>query len=278
MKIVLRPLNRDSWSGYIRYPRCFDRLGSYLKRSGARYTGLSIIDEERLGKELGKNLNQNSDFWDTFHLRLDEKDYVIDTSLGPEKELEYLFVTNGHKRIAASLRERKPTADYVVINVEEDAKEVNKLARFKRQAYTELDKLTVDEMRKALRVLGINSTNVSAELAESTLTRLIEENPQKFIDLWVNNKNKETQFLIEEAVASNVLRKVKTSYKYGTDMLGYTLDDAIQYLNNPTNRDVKSAIWTQVEAKKSVFSGDLTVDEAVDKVIQTRAKKVNEES
>jgi hypothetical protein len=65
-------------------------------------------------------------------------------------------------------------------------------------------------MRKCLRIFGVKSDTMSNELLESTLFNLIDKNPQKFFTVWVNNKTKETQYLIEEAIAKGIIRKDHT--------------------------------------------------------------------
>jgi len=251
MKVILRPINRNTWSGVMRYPNCAYVLGPYLKRSGARYTGLSKLEEEELGKELGVDLKPNSKFWDDYGIRITDKDLIIDTELGPEEKLKYLHSKN-HKRVSVGPR-IKAGADFQLIEEETEAKEANVKNRMKRKAVQEFDKLTSNEIRKALRVFGYNAENVTNEVVEDMLYKIVEERPREFLEVWVNNKNKEIQYLLEEAIANNIIRKNKTIYKYGTDIIGNTLEDAIDYLNNPINQDLKIAILSQLEGKKAVY-------------------------
>jgi len=245
--------NPDPWSGYTVYKNCRHAIGPYVKRSGQPYTGLE--NEEVVKQELEKTLNidlsPKSDFWKTFNVFLGDRDIILDTSI-PEQKLKYYFLRS-HKNVALGLNDRKPSANYILMQAEEEAKEQNTKARTKRKAIAEFDKLTVNEMRKALRLYNYNSTNTSPEVVESTLFKLVEEDPNKFLILWVNNKNKDTQFLIEEACAKGVLRKNKTVYKYGTDIIGYTLDEAIDYLNNPEQNDLKLGIKAQLQNKENTL-------------------------
>ena len=252
MKVILRPINKNNWSGIVRYSNCSDHLNSYYTRTGRRYTGLSDLDAERIGKKLGVNLNPNADFWDTFGIQIKDRDVIIDTSLGEEEELKYLFAKN-HKRVVIG-NTVKAGADYQLIESENEAFVENVKNRLKRRAISEFDKMTPDQMRKALRLFGYSSDRISNEVAESTLFSIVETDPESYLKIWVDNSNKDVQYLLEEAAANNVIRKSKTVYKYGTDVLGYTLDDAIDYLKNPTNQDVKKAILTQLETKGSIFS------------------------
>lgn len=90
---------------------------------------------------------------------------------------------------------------------------------------------------------------MSNELIESTLFNLIDKQPKKFFDLWVNNKSKETQFILEQAVAKGVIRKEKTQYYYGTDMIADSLNEAIAYLDSKKNQDLRLAIINETNNK-----------------------------
>jgi hypothetical protein len=257
MKVILRPLNRNGWAGVIKYKDCFEKIGPYLTRSGNLYTGLEDIvvngkvtinpDRERLEKSTGLDLSPNSEYWITFRVRTAGKDIFLDTSDAFD-EIRYLFLKN-HKNVMSSIMDRKPTANFVLINQEDEAKEANNFNRLKRRAIKEFDKLTSEEIGQALRILGHNADNISKEIAEQKLYDLVEADPEKFLDKWVNNNTKDTEYLIKTAVSKNILRKSKNIYKYGTDIIGHTLEDTINYLDDTANQDLRVAIMKEVEVK-----------------------------
>lgn len=246
---------KDPWSGYKIYDNCKHAISSYIMRSGVRYTGLNggehAATKERLEKELGVDLSPQSEYWDTFAIFLTSRDEVLDTSI-PEQELKFNFL-KAHKRVAFGLNDNKPSTEYLLLQAEEEAKEQNTKARLRRRALSEFDKLSVTDLRQALRLFGYNSSNTTAEVAENILSKLVEESPEKFIRLWVDNTSKSTQFLIEEACAKGVLRKQQSTYKYGADVLGYSLDQTINHLENPANGDLKATILSQLEGKDVSF-------------------------
>lgn len=248
MIVTLKHISRYSWSGVKRYKNCVDSLGSYFTRSGRLYTGLSKEEETRIGDSLGYDLRPGSEFWNTYRIRVTGEDIVMNTE-DPVDELKYLFL-KGHKRVRNGLDDLKPTANYVLINKEEEASKANEYARTKRKAYKEFDKMSIKDMRKALRVLGQNANNVGDEVVEARLNEFIENSPSKFLERWVDNNHRNTEFLIKEAVANNVIRRNKTVYKYGSDVIGNTLEEAMAYLDNPEFADIKTAILNEVEAKK----------------------------
>lgn len=250
MEVIVRIIKTNPWTNLTKWERCFDYIGSYWTRSGNLYTGLTKEDAERLEKamnfEPGK-LSPNSNFWDTFAIKISKKDLILRTDK-PEDELQYLFL-KGHKRVANGLNKVNPATDYVLINATSEAEEANKINKTKRDAYREMDKMSIEEMRKCLRLYGIKSDNMSNELVEAKLSEQIETSPAKFLLKWVNNPNKETQFLIEEAVAKNIIRRNRTQYFYGTDMVGNGIDDVIAYLNDKKNQDIKMAILQEIKSK-----------------------------
>lgn len=253
MEVMLRPLRHNDWAGVFKFKNCADYLGTYFTRSGQIYTGLREEDGvsketvERLSHDLDKALNPSSEFWNTFFIKVGNKDIYLDTSNAMD-ELKYLFLTN-HKRVANGYGDNKPTANYVLINKESDAKEANKYNQIKRKAIKEFDKLSANDQRKALRLYGHRSDALSSELVENKLFELIEKDPQKFLDKWVDNKRRETEFLIQEAVSKNVIKRNKSEYKYGQDTIGISVDDAINYLDSPEHRDLKQIIINEINGK-----------------------------
>ena len=247
MQVILRPITKDPWAGIYKYRGCNEDLAPYFTRTGRIYTGLTESDEQRLGEKLHLDLHSGSDFWKTFYVRTSGKDVFLNLE-DPLDELKYLFLKN-NKFVKNGISEFKATANFVLINQEAEAKEANAFGRIKRKAYAEMGKLSTQEMRQALRLFGFNAESLDAEVVEQKLADIVEGNPQKFLDNWVNNTSKDTEFLIKTAVAKNILRKNKTVYKYGTDTIGYTLEDAISYLDNPEHQDVKRVIAREIDVK-----------------------------
>lgn len=257
MKVRLIKKQAERWAGVKFYRNCYHAIGSYYTRSGRRYTGLEREDAERLGKELGFDLRPESDFWDSFHIKLtsERDEIIIDTENNPYGELQYKFL-KGHKRVAQSIKDITPGKDYILIHEDLEAQVANTKARIKRKAFSEFDTMTPEQMRKALRMYGINASNSNNDIVENTLFALVEEDPFKFLNVWVENVDRETQYLIEEALSKNILRKNKTTYYYGTDTIGHVIEEAIAYLKDPKNNDVRLAILSQLEGRKALVGGE----------------------
>jgi hypothetical protein len=259
MKVILRPIGWNKWSGIIKYKNCFEDIGSYYTRSGLLYTGLSEEDEKRLGDKLGLDLKRTSDFWKTFFIRTSASDIYLDTDNDMD-ELKYLFLKS-HKRVKNSLMENKAGANFVLINRDEEAKRDNLYARVEREAITAFGKLTPTEMRKCLRIFGHNADTFSNEVTESKLYDIVKANPKSFLERWVNNADKEEQVLIETAIAKNIIRRDKHMYKYGSDVIGNGLEETIGFLKNPLNQDIKIGIISACGSKEYYVNNEAPIEE-----------------
>ena len=250
MEVIVRIIKSNPWTGITKWPTCYDYIASYWTRSGNIYTGLSNEDARRLEKAMGYeegHLNPTSSFWDTFAIKIGKKDLILNTDK-PEDELKYLFLKK-HKRVANGLNAITPATDYVMINKDSEAKEANKRNQTKREAYRVMDKMSIEDMRKCLRLYGIKSDTMSNELVEAKLSEQIELSPDKFMLKWANNPNKEINFVIEEAIAKNIIRKNRSQYFFGTDLIGNGIEDVIAYLNDKKNQDLKLAILQEIKSK-----------------------------
>lgn len=250
MVVELRIKKKNPWAGLLKYSRCFDYIAPYFTRSGQIYTGLTPEDEKHFEKALGYNdghLSRTSDFWTTFCVKIGAKPLLLDDSI-PRHEMIIKFLT-GHKRVATSLDKLDAGKDYLLINRQAEAVEQNKINKLRRDAIREFDKLSLEQMRKCLRLFGVKSDDLSNELVESTLFTLVDNNPKKFFDKWIDNKTKDTEFIIEEAISKGVIRKDKTNYYYGSDMFATSLQEAIAYLDNKKNQDLKLVIINETSNK-----------------------------
>lgn len=250
MEVIVRMTKTNPWTGLMKWPTCFDYLGSYWTRTGSRYTGLTREQarefEQKLGMKEGM-LDPDSTYWDTFAIKIGKKDVLINTD-NTEDYLKYLFL-KGHKRVAQGLDKVTPSTDYVLINKEAEAEQANRVNKTKREAYRAMDKMSLEEMRKCLRVYGIKADSMSNELVEAKLNELVEKDPAKFMRVWVENPNKEMNFIIEEALSKNILRKNRATYYFGTDVIGNGIEDVIAFLNDKKNQEIKLAILSEIKVK-----------------------------
>ena len=250
MVVELKIKKKNPWGSFIKFKGCFDYIAPYFTRSGSIYTGLTPEDEKFYEKALGYeegHLSKNSEFWKTFCVKVGAQGLLLDDSI-PRQAMLIKFLS-GHKRVATSLDKLNAGKDYLLINREAEAIEANKINKIRREAIKEFDKLTLEQMRKCLRLFGVKADRMSNELVESTLFSMVDKQPKKFFDKWIDNKTKETEFILEEAIAKGVIRKDKTHYFYGSDMFADSLEEAVAYLDNKKNQDLKLSIINETQNK-----------------------------
>lgn len=250
MVVELKLRKNNPWAGLTKYKNCFDYIAPYFTRSGSIYTGLTPEDEKYYEKALGfeeGTLASTSKYWDTFAVKVGAKSVILDDTF-PRQAMIIKFL-EGHKRVATSLDKLSAGKDYLLINRQAEAVEQNKLNKIRRDAIIAFGKLSLEDMRKCLRLYGVKADTMSNELVESTLFTLVDKQPKKFFEKWVDNKTKETEFMIEEAIAKGIIRKDRTQYYYGTEMLADSLQDCIAYLDAKKNQDLKLSIINQIENK-----------------------------
>ena len=248
-KVTVKPIKKHGWlpddhDGSLRYSRCFERLTvQATKGSGVLNTGLTEEDERRLENKMnmspGTLSRYNVDYWTMF--RVDVPSDGIQLNLAnPEDELKYL-VLKAHQRVANSEMERfdTPFAEYVMTSKEQEARVENKKSKLKRKAYKVFSNMNTTEMRDVLKVIGKRAgDDASVDFVESQLDKVVTDDPQGFLTT-VEDPTFKMRAFIDDCLASRVLVKNGTKYQLpGGDTVGYTLEQTIEYLQNPDNQEV----------------------------------------
>tara|TARA_X000001388_G_scaffold75724_3_gene71196 strand:- start:620 stop:1465 length:846 start_codon:yes stop_codon:yes gene_type:complete len=247
--ITLKPIKRNGWlpedhDGSIRYSKCFERLTvQAAKGSGVLNTGLNEEDELRLENKMnmspGTLSRYNKDYWNMFKVDVPSEGLQLHLD-NPEDELKYL-VLRSHQRVANSEMERfdTPFAEYVMTSDEQEAKMENKKSKLKRKAYKVFSAMNTAEMKDVLKVMGKRAGNdASVDFVESQLDKIVSDNPQEFLTT-VEDPTFKMRAFIDDCVSARVLVKNGTKYVLpGGDVVGYTLEQTIEYLQNPDNQEV----------------------------------------
>ena len=248
-RVTLKPIKKNGWlpddhDGSIRYSKCFERLTVQSQRgTGVLNTGLTEEDERRLEKKMnmspGTLSRYNKDYWNKFYIDVPKEGKELDLA-NPKDELIY-FVLRDHQRVANSEMERfdSPFAEYVMTSVEQEAKVENKKSKLKRKAYKVFSNMNTTEMRDVLKVIGKRAgDDASVDFIESQLDKLVTDDPQEFLAT-VEDPTFTMRAFIDDCLSSRVLVKNGTKYVLpGGDIVGYTLEQTIEYLKNPDNQEV----------------------------------------
>ena len=248
-KVTLKPIKKHGWlpdnhDGSIRYSKCFERLTVQAQKgTGVLNTGMTEEDEVRLETKMhmspGTLSKYNRDYWTMFKVDVPKDGLVLDLT-NPEDEVKYL-VLKAHQRVANSEMERfdSPFAEYVMTSQEQEAKVENQKSKLKRQAYKLFSGMSTSEMKDVLKVIGRRvGDDASVDFVEAQLDKYLTDDPKAFIDT-VNDPTFKMRAFIDDCLSSRVLVKSGTKYQLpGGDTVGFTLEQTIEYLQNPDNQEV----------------------------------------
>ena len=251
MKIQVKLIKKTSWSGFNLLPKCKDTVVARQDRSGY-ITGLTKEEEEKLETDLfltKGTLSRFSEYWLDYAVFLTEKGLQLDTE-NPKDLIDYKLLLMSEK-VANSVNELTdfPKARFVIYDMLEDAKKENEFNKIKKKAFGEFNKLSVPDMKKLLKLFGINSDNGTDEIVENTLMEIVETRPSEFLKM-SNIEDFSIRLLIEELLQNNILRKVGPRYEYGQDTIGHTIDKAIEYLKDPLNQELVIVLKENLDARK----------------------------
>jgi hypothetical protein len=141
----------------------------------------------------------------------------------------------------------------------------------------EFDSLPAEDTRRCLRLFGHNGDNMEPEVAENNLFEIVESNPQMFIDRWVNNVRRDTEVTIERAISMNIIRRNKNVYRYGSEVIGRSIAEAVEFLENPKNQDILISVMQSVKSKTYISPVILDEEAVVADVIKTPYVTTDEE-
>tara|TARA_R110002012_G_scaffold37023_4_gene104117 strand:- start:13594 stop:14358 length:765 start_codon:yes stop_codon:yes gene_type:complete len=250
-KVILKALERQSWSGFSRFPKCKDTVIASLGRGGYE-TGLSKEDEKRLEKELQMKpgeLGKYSEYWRDYTVILNDKDKPLQLERARDFiDYKILMASN---RVANSVNELSswPKAEYVIYDAEEDAKKDNLKIKEKRKAYKKFNSMTSSEMRNVLKLMGKKAANASDTLIENTLAEILDKDPTIFNET-MNMPDFKIRVLIEDLVSINALRIRGGHYMFGDSAIGHDLEATCLYLKDPKNQDIVLSLKSKLKASK----------------------------
>lgn len=247
--IFVKLCGQNKWSGATVYPNCAKSIGPYIMKNRQLYTGFEGEDlklRTEIENAISTDLSPTSLFWDTYDVKLDAEGKWFDIEGSIKDRLDYIFLKN-HK-------DRKRVGDnsssypvFEIVDEEESAKVVNQKGKEKRKALQIYDKMTPEEMRGALVLYGNNPSDTSNEVVQARLFEMIDKDPVKFRKIWVDNKHRDTQVLINKALNKGVITRRGKRFLYNTEELGFSIEDATAFLEKQENTQMKLGIQKQVE-------------------------------
>lgn len=112
------------------------------------------------------------------------------------------------------------------------------------QAWTYIEKDSVDGRLTKCKILGKNLRNAPTPDVEAYLYEIAEKNPKQIIDLYTNGDTA-LRLLFIDSVDKHVIIKKSGLYFYGDTILGGSEDAVIYFFKLPTNKAILDLIKNQ---------------------------------
>jgi hypothetical protein len=216
-----------------------------------------MTQKEFFEKELGVDLNwskQENNFW-----RTDRRGRVILTKEGmslnlnlPLDMLKYLILLANKSAISPSYEDRTLKATYEFMMVDEAKVTTKKLeeATVKSQAYIKFAEVTNSKKSTIGFIKSLGRTipaTASEEWLKGEVLNIVDTNPKYFLEI-VNHPQYDERIFVQEAVeAGAIIRKSDKRYTLDNGAELGELTDAINYLLNPDNQEVKLRIKAKID-------------------------------
>lgn len=246
--VTVKQFRKNGWlpeghDGELRYTHCFAQLVPKNDKTGYPVTGLTPEDEAFFESKLklasGTLTRYNLDYWGDFRIDIPKEGLSLDLN-NPYNLLVYKVLC-ADPEVANSEAEKhdSPFAQYVITSDQQEAKANSIKVNLKRKAWGEFSNMSSEEMANFLKVYGKRpAPNATSEWLESEVGKLIETNPELFLAI-KNDENFKMKTFIDDCLVKKALIKSGTKYSLtGGDIIGYSLENVIEYLSKPENQEV----------------------------------------
>ncbi len=255
--VEVKPIDAKKWHGKtgkeaFAQPQVIQAL--YDTKTGKYATGLSEENRIKLEKSTGfdlsngYNVNTPHEFWDTKagQVKLENRTTIFDT----EKAIDFIKVAilKDSKFIANSQRELElglfPDAVFVITDEREEKKLKALKIQKKKEAYKLLSELTIVEKADLIQVLSNKSLrHQSQDFVDVEIDALIEADVAQFLThIKMDKKDIYNNALVLEAIYKGVLQKEGAAVLYMGDRIGITVGEAIKYVADIENQQLKAMI------------------------------------
>lgn len=261
-KVTLKLYRKNSWlpedhDGSLRFTKTREDLTVQASRgTGILNTGLDSDIERELEKALsykeGTLSKTNKEFWGKFRISVSKDGLTLFPKENPYDELIYR-VCLAHQEIAESesTKDEKPFSRYILASEEDEIKEITKEFNAKLKAYEVFGKMSQDQKINFLITYGKNpGKSASIDFVNAQVGKLIDQDPEIFVSI-ISNPSYDKTVFIKKCVNAGVLKESGGKYfRPGGEVIGYSLEQTIDFLSKPENNEVYISIKGQLEATK----------------------------
>lgn len=195
-------------------------------------------------------------FWRSYRVNIDKEGKTLNLN----EPMDYIAykVLQVVPEVAASWEKRFDRAEirFALVDGDHEVREQAKTSDHKRKAYAFFSEIEGNR-EKMIDVLTVYGKRPPVDASKEFLIAAIEDivsNPKsigKFIAI-SEDKKFDKKLFIEKCLEAGALTKVKTKYLLpGGDLIGSTLDEAIEFISNKKNSEVYALLKASVEAFKN---------------------------
>lgn len=239
-KVIVKSLDKKTWSGFSRFPKCHDHSVAKAHRGGYE-TGLTKDQEAYLEKELGLKageLARHSDYWKEYAVVLTDRDLVLD--MDNPRDILDLSILKMDPRVSNSVNERSnwPKAEYEIYDAEEDAQNENAKINEEARAMAKFVELTPQEKRNYLKLLGKGAGSMSDAIVTNLLFKIAKDDHAAFNRI-SDLPNYKTRILLYDLISEGYIKIKGGHYFYDQVAIGHGEESACQHLDDPHNQELK---------------------------------------
>ena len=255
--VTVKQFRKNGWlpaghDGEFRYTHCFEELVPKNDPSGFPLTGLSQEEETwfetQLSLKPGTLSRYNKDYWGAYRIKIPKEGLVLHLK-NPKDFLTY-SVLKGHQEVANSEVEKhdSPFANFVITSDIQEAKALSIEVGIERKAWGIFAKMSNEDMKGFLKVYGKKpAATASTEWLEAEIGKVIKTNPKQFISI-MEDKSFKMKIFIDDCLSKKALTKSGSKYMLmGGDIIGYSLEDTIDYLAKPENQEVYIQLKSKID-------------------------------
>lgn len=222
---------------------------------------LGMTQREFFENELGVNLNPSAKPEDNF-FRVNRLGRVVLTKEGITLNLnnsldmlKYLILLSDKARIAPSYDVRKDKATYEFMMVDQSKVIVKQLeeADLESQSWVKYAEITASKKATVSFIKSLGRAipaTADEDWLKGEVLKVLKTNPKSFLEIVNHPQYNERVFLQEAIEAGAIIRKGDKRYTLDNGIEIGDQTEAINYLLNPENQEVKFRITSKIELSK----------------------------
>lgn len=236
------------------------KFSAPLQRNKSIKNVLTEDEKAYLEKATGVNLSVYGDFWKEYMVSLYKDDNFLDLS-NPMDYISYKILLHLKDDIAPTWAERnnKQTYQFAIARENDEIQESKTKHNSMKEAFKLYGKMEDDKetLLGVLKLLTNRPISKDSKLdwLQNEIGKIIDSTPYSFVSVVTDSKFY-TKMLLNSAVDFGVV--VRSGNKYttidGLDLCNpgelSTFDNAVIYLDNPKNQEVRNIIEAKIEKAK----------------------------